>query len=66
MTIEKILDLAKKHSNKGIMSSSAVVSLMDAKHLYERGLIDYAKKRALDSLKYSVGIFHQDYIKASQ
>ena len=66
MTIEKILDLAKKHSNKGIMSSSAIVSLIDAKHLYERGLIDYSKKRALDSLKYSVGVFHQDYIKASQ
>lgn len=66
MTTDQILALARKHLGKGDMESSARLSLHDANHLKDRGLFDYAKKRALDSLKYSVGIFHQDYIKASK
>ena len=64
MQTDKVIALARKHIGKGTMESSARVCLLDANHLFDRGLIDYAKKRALDSLKYSVGILHQDYIKA--
>jgi hypothetical protein len=64
MQTEKIMALARKHIGKGMMESSARVCLSDANHLFDRGLIDYAKKRALDSLKYSVGILHKDYKKA--
>ena len=62
----QILKLARKHIGTGDMESSARLSLSDANHLYDRGLLDYAKKRALESLKYSVGIFHPDYKKASE
>jgi len=64
MQTDKVIALARKHIGKGTMESSARVCLSDANHLFDRGLIDYAKKRALDSLKYSVGIFHKDYQKA--
>jgi hypothetical protein len=66
MTTDKVMALARKHIGKGIMDSSARVCLSDANHLFDRGLLDYAKKRALDSLRFSVGIFHQDYIKATK
>jgi len=64
MNTEKVMSLARKHIGKGDMESSARVCLMDAVHLFDRGLLDYAKKRALDSLCYSVGIYHQDYKRA--
>jgi hypothetical protein len=67
MTTNKIMALARKHLGAvGGMESSARLCLSDANHLFDRGLIDYAKKRALDSLRFSVGIFHQDYIKATK
>jgi hypothetical protein len=66
MTTNKVMALARKHLGKGTMESSARVCLSDANHLFDRGLIDNAKKRALDSLRFSVGIFHQDYIKATK
>lgn len=67
MTTDKIMALARKHLGAvGGMESSARVCLSDANHLFDRGLIDNAKKRALDSLRFSVGIFHQDYIKAAK
>jgi hypothetical protein len=46
----QVIKLARKHIGKGDMESSARLSLSDANHLYDRGLLDYAKKRALDSL----------------
>lgn len=58
MQIEQILKIAEKFSD---MNASAAVCLQDAKHLAERGLNEYAKKRALASLGHSVGIFHSDY-----
>lgn len=67
MTADKIMALARKHLGAvGGMESSARVCLSDANHLFDRGLLDYAKKRALESLKYSIGILHQDYIKATK
>jgi hypothetical protein len=65
MTTDKTMALARKHLGKGNMESSARVCLADAIHLQERGLLDYARKRALSSLAYSVGVFHTDYIKAA-
>lgn len=66
MTTDKVMALARKHLGKGMMESSARLCLSDANHLFDRGLLDYAKKRALESLKYSIGILHQDYIKATK
>jgi len=67
MTTDKIMALARKHLGAvGGMESSARVCLSDANHLFDRGLIDNAKKRALDSLRFSVGILHRDYIKATK
>jgi hypothetical protein len=63
---DKVLALARKHLGKGDMESSARVCLADAVHLRERGLLDYARSRALTSLKYSVGVFHPDYMKVAQ
>jgi hypothetical protein len=64
MTTDKVMALARKHLGKGLMDASARVCLADANHLYDRGFLDYAKKRALESLKYSIGILHKDYQKA--
>ena len=64
MNTEKVMALARKHLG-GDMESSARLCLADAVSLYNKGEYTYAKKRALDSLLYSVGIFHPDYKKAS-
>jgi hypothetical protein len=64
MQTDKVMALARKHIGKGMMESSARLCLSDANHLFDRGLLDYAKKRALESLKYSIGILHKDYQKA--
>lgn len=64
MAIDKILNLARKNLG-GNMESSARVCLEDAISLYDAGEYEAAKKRAIDSLRYSVGIFHADYKRAS-
>jgi len=67
MTTDQVILLARKHLGaKSGMEGSARVCLHDANHLKDRGFIDLAKKRALDSLRYSVGIFHSDFKKANQ
>ena len=65
MTTDKVMALARKHLGKGNMESSARLCMADAVHLQERGLLEYARKRALKSLSYSIGILHSDYIKAA-
>ena len=65
MTTDKVMALARKHIGKGNMESSARLCLANAVYLQERGLLDYARKRALSSLAYSVGVLHPDYIKAA-
>jgi uncharacterized protein (UPF0332 family) len=62
---KQILALARKHLG-GDMETSARLCLADAVKLYDEGEYEYAKKRALASLSYSVGIFHADYQKASK
>jgi hypothetical protein len=63
MNASDIIKLAEKHHTN---NSSAWYCLSDARKCLERGEEEYAKKRALNSLLYSVGMFHPDYIKASK
>ncbi len=65
MTADKVIVLARKHLGTGAMDSSARLCLKDAVELQAEGMLDYAKARALKSLAYSVGVFHQDYQRAS-
>jgi len=63
MTVDQIIILARKNLG-GVMESSARLCLEDAINLRDAGKYDYAIKRAICSLKYSVGVFHADYKKA--
>lgn len=64
MTADKAIVLARKNLG-GEMESSARLCLEDAVRLFDAGNLDAAKKRAAASLRYSVGVFHADYIKAA-
>jgi hypothetical protein len=68
--LAQLLKLAAKHLNNGApMQSSALLAYGDALDLLiqdrmqGRSVIRSAE-RALDSLKYSVGILHDDYCEA--
>jgi hypothetical protein len=58
----EILEIAKSHIGKGYMVSSAQLCYDDAYALFMEQKYDQAKERALKSIAYSVGIFHEDYI----
>lgn len=64
MATDKILALARKHLG-GVMESSARFCLAEAVARYDDGDLDAARRCALDSLKYSVGVFHADYRRAA-
>lgn len=66
MNTEIAIRLARKHLGSGVMESSARLCLADAIQCVEDGRLDAAKRRAIDSLRYSVGVFHADYRKAAQ
>lgn len=66
MTTDQTIILARKHASVGPMASSARLALQDAIALEEKGELVYAKRRALESLRYSVGIFHADYVRAAK
>ncbi len=62
MTTEQSIILARKHVGNGAeMESSARMCLADAVRLYDDGDMKGARYRALASLAYSVGRFHEDY-----
>lgn len=65
MTAEKAIAIAAYHFSSRsatiVMASSARLCLEDARELLQQGREDEAKRRALDSLRYSVGILHPDY-----
>ena len=63
MTADDVIALAAKHVGD---NASAAICLSDAMACHERGEDEYAKKRAIRSLEYSVGIFHPDYERAKQ
>jgi hypothetical protein len=65
MEAKQIIELARRHVNKGTMSSSAKIALIDAIELEEEGRSIDAANRALSSLRYSVGVFHPDYQAAA-
>jgi len=65
MNANQVLILARKHLGNGTMESSARLCLADAVRLFDDGDHDAAKSRALKSLQYSVGCFHEDFAKAS-
>lgn len=57
MNISQILELARKHIN----NSSSVFCMKDADKAVERGDFKAARMWALNSMEYSVGVFHPDY-----
>lgn len=66
MTTENAVILARKHASLTPGGSSARVCLADAVALKDEGKLEDAKKRAVDSLRYSVGVFHPDYKRAAK
>ena len=65
MTTSELLTLARKHLHNGAaMATSAEVCMNDAVQQYDAGDFQSARYWALKSLKYSIGIFHNDYKKA--
>lgn len=67
MRTTDVIALARKHVGNGAaMDSSARLCLSDAIANLEEGNYSGAQRRALDSLRYSVGIFHADYKRADE
>ena len=64
MTTQQVITLARKHVRTGAMQDSAELCLIDAVQLYDQGLFDAARRRALKSLRYSVGVSHADYARS--
>lgn len=62
MWLDKIIELAEKNAapQTADMWESANICLSDAIFLRTAGRLQDSAKRAIDSLKYSVGIFHPD------
>ncbi len=66
MNAIEAIEIAKSHIGSGSMVSSAQLCLADAVALQAKGDEDYSKRRALNSVAYSVGIFHSDYDRILQ
>lgn len=67
MSTSEVIELAARHhaltASQG-MRPSATLALADARRLAGQGNLRDARNRALDSLRYSVGILHEDYARA--
>jgi len=64
-----VIELARKHLDAGTeiqMRDSAELCLEDADNAEEEGDYKTAKRRALKSLAYSVGMSHPDYLLAAK
>lgn len=62
MNTKEVIILARKHltfTDKN--RESAEICLSDSISLFDKGDLEYAKKRAIKSLAYSIGICHPDY-----
>ncbi len=57
MNTKKLIEIAKKHSSKASMKSSAELCIKDAEFWLENSNDDLANVNAIKSLKYSLGIF---------
>lgn len=65
MDTNAIIILARKHvHNAAAMQSSAELCLAEAIALRDAGDLPAAAQRAIKSLAYSVGILHQDHLRA--
>jgi uncharacterized protein (UPF0332 family) len=65
MPIELIISRAAELAPHAAMASSAQLCVDDAKRLLESGDVESARRRALKSLAYSVGIGSPLYIVAA-
>jgi hypothetical protein len=71
MNTDDVIILARRHlvamleNNPDGMESSARLCLTDAVNLRDVGDLDNARKRAIRSLGYSIGILHADYVRAN-
>ena len=62
-----LIELADFHLNKaGAMYSSAEGCLDDSRKQFAQSNFNFAINRALDSLGYSVGVFHPDYQRCAK
>lgn len=67
MNTNEVIILARKHVGNGAaMDSSARLCLADAVALHAAGEFEAAKRRAIRSLEFSVGIFHADHARAAK
>lgn len=67
MNTNDAIILARKHATNGaMMESSAKLCLADAVALQDKGDLISAKRRALKSLGYSVGVFHVAYTRVAK
>ena len=65
-TTAAILRMAERHLDEGTMRDSAALAYYDAIALFQIDEDVDAQLRALDSLAYSVGVFHSDYSRAAE
>jgi len=61
LTAEQVIELAATHVGNGSMASSAQLCLDDARACLANGSPEYARKRALSSLAYSLGMLSPVY-----
>lgn len=67
LTVEFTIALAIKHvADSPVFESPARQCLDDAKTLFKNGNRNGAKRRAIDSLRYSVGVYHRAYQRANR
>lgn len=68
MNTQDAIILARKHAGNNAhgQGTSARLCLADAVALHAAGDLTAAKKRAVDSLKFSVGVCHTDYARAAK
>lgn len=66
MDVTQIIELARTHLDEAPMRLSAAVCLSDAEEFHKHGAFEHAKRRALRSLAYSIGISHPDYLEAAR
>lgn len=65
MPVKEVIRLARLHYYR-TQSEAARTALAEAMRLYQSGMSTYAKHKALDSLRASVGRLHPDYKAASE
>ena len=66
MTTDQILALARKHvATTPNHEGSALISLSDAVELRNLGKYEAARRRALASLSYSIGVLHPEFQRAA-